>query len=43
MAKEHNEIKEQAVDIIIATAENIEYRNKLDDDIAPEIVPVRIV
>ncbi len=42
MPKEDQEIKEQAVDIVIAAAENIKDRNQLNDDIAPQVIPVRI-
>lgn len=42
MPKENDEIKKQAVDIIIAPAENIEYRNQFDNNIPFQVVPVRI-
>ena len=42
MAEEDDEIKKQAVDIIIATTENIKHRNQFDNDISFQIVPVRI-
>lgn len=42
MTKEDQEVKEQAVDIIIAPAENIENRNEFDDDISFKVVPKRI-
>ena len=42
MPKKNDVIKKQAVDIIIATAENIKDRNKLDNDISFQVVPVRI-
>lgn len=42
MAKEDQKVEEQTVDIIIAPAENIENRNKFDDDISFQVVPKRI-
>ena len=43
MAEENDEIKKQAVDVIITPAENIKYRNQLNHDIVFEVVPERIV
>ena len=43
MAKENDEIKKQAVYVIIAPAENIKYRNQFNYDIVFEVVPERIV
>lgn len=42
MPEKNNEIEEQTIDIIIATAENIKDRNKFYNDITSQIVPVRI-
>ena len=43
MPKENDEIKKQAVDVIIAPAENIKQGNQLNHDIVFEVVPERIV
>ena len=43
MAKKDDEIKKQAIDIIIAPAENIEYRNQFYNNIVFQIIPERIV
>lgn len=40
MPEENKEIKEQAVYIIIAPAEDIKYRYQFDDDVSPQVVPV---
>ena len=42
MPNENDEIEEQAVNIIIALAEDIKYRNQFDDDISFQVVPVGI-
>lgn len=42
MPKENDEIKKQAIDIIIAPAENIKDRNQFNHNIPFQIVPVRI-
>ena len=42
MPEENDEIKKQAVDIIIAPAENIKHRNQFDHNISFQVVPVRI-
>ena len=39
MPEEDDEVEKKTVDIIIATAENIEYRNQLDNYIIPQVVP----
>ena len=43
MSKKNDEIKKQAVDIVIATAEDIEYRNQFYNNIVFQVVPERIV
>ena len=42
MPEKNDEIKEQAVNIIIAQAKNIEDGNHFDNDISFQVVPVRI-
>ena len=39
MTEENQKVEEEAVDIIIAARENIEYRNQLDDNIIFKVVP----
>ena len=43
MAEEDDEIKKQAVDIIIATTKNIKDGNHFDYDISSQVVPIRII
>ena len=43
MPEKNDEIKKQAVDIIIAPAENIKKGNQFNHDIVFEVVPERIV
>ena len=43
MPEKNDEIKEQAVNIIIAPAKNIEDGNQFNHDIVFEVVPERIV
>ena len=42
VAEENNKVEEQAVDIIITPAENIEERNQFDEDIPFQVIPERI-
>ena len=43
MPNENDEIEEQAVNIIIAPAEDIKDRNELDNYISFQVVPERII
>ena len=43
MAEENDEIKKQAVYVIIAPAKNIKQGNQFNHDIVFEVVPERIV
>jgi hypothetical protein len=43
MSEENKEIKEQAIYIVIAPAEDIEYRYQFDNDVSTQVVPVRII
>lgn len=43
MPKENQEIKKQTIDVVIAPAKNIKYRNEFNNEISSQIIPVGIV